>query len=714
MKRLYNLILIFYVVLVAFTSLLITNTFIKNKIFFKDSESISIFSNADSSDHQFSELNADDLDYFINKNNIILTKLVWNSKSELSIYTNDISLNDWNQSSITTLDTTEYLTNDKDKSDFNWVDNREHVKVYSIKGLETLGIEGEYTMRVTDSHSFDKFKVFLKKSYGLSVKKNNDNNVNHLNVLKASLSQPLLLLSNFILVLILLCSLLFIYIQNLKKVSIQILSGYSFIELILNLFYISLKSLVLAFGLSILFIGLYMFFVLNSLVIFFYMIALLAFEVAVISMIILLLTGIWLNIIKKKNINEYLKNKKNYNFLLISSKVFQLCFLFIIPYIIVNATHTLNELRLYTQSDKSWEQTQDVYATSVQYLTDSYMERRPYETQLKNFYRDNISFFSLINIDNYDLLASGTPIYKANTTSSLEERLSPDGRGITVNPTYLEWNPIYDMSNKQLTESDFIFNDNALNLLVPIELKSNIKEIENLYYEDFIFKTYTIPDEIYEEDTEKVEPVFNIIYVKNNQKYFGYNSEIQANNNNYIVNPIVTVDVGNFDASFYHAWFTNYIYFKKNNEKTGYETLQPLTSKYFVNHLIQLVSPIYNDRADEISKNKRDLSLFILCFVLIIFSLVLCIIYFSNAVLEKNGQKTLVKLYSGYTPLTIYGSMYFKGIALDIAIYLFSSYYFNLNSNYTLISTMLLLLIEFLCISYKINNKTIYVEEYYD
>ena len=230
--------------------------------------------------------------------------------------------------------------------------------------------------------------------------------------------------------------------------------------------------------------------------------------------------------------------------------------------------------------------------------------------------------------------------------------------------------------------------ENSFNLLIPEKLEKHTKEIKNKFREDFIFKTYTIPHDIYEEDVEMVEPIFNIIYIKNGQRYLTNDSSIEGDKDNLVIDPIVIVDTGNVDASQYRSWFSSSIFFKKAEEKTGYETIYPLLSSNGVADLIQIVTPIYNQRANAIQENKEELSAYISLIVFLLLSCLLCFYYFIRSIFDKDRNKSMIRFYAGYSKFEIYTRMYFLWIGLDLVVVTTASILIGLGA----IPTLLLLL----------------------
>lgn len=702
MKNTYKTLLFIQLTLLAIFSLLIANTFTKNKILYKDTSSISIMSKINPTFDHSTEEKTTILEKNAKANGIMLTKIVWISEKELNLLTNDFTLNGYlDLDNQTELSTQEYLSNqgNTDSTAFDWIDNNMTIRIYPLDELHSLGVEGEYFVRSHNKSNIRNFMEDMNAESDLNIDQIDFNPLSDLQILKALFTQPILLAALIITIVSLMCSLIFLYIQSSKKIAIQVLSGYSKIQLGISLLKHSLKTVLFSILTSGVIGYLYMRYILKSFVLYkafsgIYLVGLLS-----IVAIILFITAFWVwNFNRKNVIYEYIKEKRTYGLLITVSKIFQLVFLFLFPYLLVTTMNTVTSLHEFEEANSNWEDTQNIYSTSVQYVTSDYMEKRPYEEKIKTFYQENMDVFSIIDVSNYDHLSSGTPLYEANTTSKSDELISPDGRSITINATYLQWNSIYDKDGIKVNRSTIADNENSFTLLIPEKLRARTEKIKSKFYEEFIFRTYTIPHDIYEEDVERVEPEFNIIYVKDGQSYLTNNSSIEGDRDNLVIDPIVIVDTGNVDASQYRAWFSSSVFFKKAEGKTGYETIYPLLSSNGVADLIQIVTPIYNQRAKEIQENKEELYAYSSLMVFLLLSCFLCFYYFICSIFDKDQNKSRIRLYAGYSKFEIYVRMYFLWIALDLIVITTASIFFGLGAIPTLLFLLSMFILEILMV----------------
>lgn len=698
MKKTYKILLFIQLILLAIFSLIIANTFTKNKILYKNTSSISIINKQNATFNYPIDKQIKILEENAQINKITLTKIVWISDNEMNLFTNDLTLNGFLDSSFSTeLSSQHHFSNrgNTGLKKFDWIDNNETIRIYSLSSLNSLGIEGEYFIRNSEGQKLNNFMKSMSDETDLTITQNNYKSLSELQILNALFTQPILLATCLVTMLSLACALVFLYIQSSKKMAIQVLTGYSKGQLLRSLFKDSIKTLLFSILLSGILGFFYMYLKFKSLILYeiFFYVYLLGFFLII--SVIMLITMIWIWYFhRKKNIYEFVKEKKQYDLLIITSKTFQLLFLFFFPFLLFTTISTLTSLNEFEKANSDWSETQGIYATSVQYVTSSYMERRPYEERIKEFYVKEIEFFSVLDASNYDVLSRGIPLYEANTRSKIDQLTSPDGRRITINPTYLSWNPIYDEGGERVDKSLLLFTENALNILIPDNLSEYTEEIKKSYSEDFLFQTYTIPHDIYEESPSLTSPEINIIYIKNGHNYLTNNSQIMGDENNTIIDPVVVVDTGNLDASQYLAWFSSSVFFKKEIGKTGYETIYPLLSKSNMTDLIQIVIPIYDQRAQEIKENREDLLAYFILILFLFIACILCFYYFMYSIFDKNRKKLFIKFYAGYSKGDIYASMYILWIVLDVLVVLLSSIFFDLGQIQTTVLVTLVIFVE--------------------
>jgi hypothetical protein len=120
------------------------------------------------------------------------------------------------------------------------------------------------------------------------------------------------------------------------------------------------------------------------------------------------------------------------------------------------------------------------------------------------------------------------------------------GHSIGVTANYFLHNPIEPISGGNLLDY-FAFEPYTMNILVPESLREYEADIITAYQQRFWFDKINV-ENIYHEfigtsinETTQEELNINIIYVKDSQTYFTFDSSIEPENDNLITDPIVRV-----------------------------------------------------------------------------------------------------------------------------------------------------------------------------
>ena len=251
----------------------------------------------------------------------------------------------------------------------------------------------------------------------------------------------------------------------------------------------------------------------------------------------------------------------------------------------------------------SLDRTENIYATSVKYTAENdgakaYVEiaKRSealfclLEKQMDAFVMDAYNYQSIDN--------EGTPLYTQNELT-LPVEVDAEGHHIRVSPNYFKFNPIETVSGNPI-ETQMIWDDNTLNLLVPEQHKELENEIISEYLDTFYFEKISV-DNIHREEmgqplleTAKEELYVNIIYVKDGQEYFTFRSDLAAGMSNIITDPIVSVYTGNIHVSYAHSFMSQFVYFYADavNSQAAYEAVLPYIQQAGAENSFQKVNSV--------------------------------------------------------------------------------------------------------------------------
>lgn len=523
------------------------------------------------------------IDEITKKSNINVYQYSFLSENDLNIYTSNIKNIKYVHSienKYPKKNTNQYITNNKSliKSKdaigtFNFPQSDLNIKYYNFGQVKNVGLGNIFYVDLNGSNEEKILDYF--KNLG-DIKKTNSihSTENPFDIkLIVTILSMLILLS---------ISVVYYLIQSRKYIALHKVLGYT----LFSSTWLSLKNIInpVFYGgiLGNLFGCIY--FIFNSR---FYCIVefikfntlLFIFILTIFSLLIVLFS---IKSFNKQNLVNTLngKNFKSFiNIVLILSKV-------AITYVFLSMTVTFIQnyetLNYKIDNLSHWNKTKNIYKTVVANQGEfentalEYTVNNRLEQLYKKLVDHNNAF--IIDADNYIRLNNGLYVYEENMKLGNSE-YGEGGKSIRVDMNYFKVNPIKTANEIPLDKS-IIHSSDTLNILVPEKLKYKHSELYNEYLDYFYFIKVEV-DNIYNEElnksinkTKKSSLKINIIYVKDNQKYFTF-SEYHGDpkDSNYITDPVAFIYTGNIDNSFVRAWATRCLYLFDYSNGDAYENL---------------------------------------------------------------------------------------------------------------------------------------------
>ncbi|MBQ2800145.1 MAG: DUF1430 domain-containing protein [Lachnospiraceae bacterium] len=341
-----------------------------------------------------------------------------------------------------------------------------------------------------------------------------------------------------------------------------------------------------------------------------------------------------------------LKGKKPYKVVLTFHILLKEAFLIILLVGCINLVQQINYLKIEQDNLKIWDRAEDIYSIALNYVGES----REAEVKLKKLYSllEQQGGF-MIDAQNYELADGENHLYDYNAPGE-ESYFDPYGRTITVNENYLKVNPITINGDTSLVEEKIVYDDTVRNILVPETLKKYEDEIKMRFLKDFYFQKVEV-ENIYNEKMEKSlnnmpidELSVNIIYIDQGQEYFPY-ADIEMENGCKIIDPIVVLETGNVDYSFYMSYLSRCMFFKYEGIN-AFDYLLPIMEQSNTMSEIQSVASVYDSHGQEIynleiQRNYLITSLSVIMLLFFISSYLIISSYFQ----EKKYQMYINKVF---------------------------------------------------------------------
>ncbi|MGM0123913.1 hypothetical protein IGI37_001287 [Enterococcus sp. AZ194] len=589
----------------------------------------------------------DFLEEVAQQNHLLIAKYIYKNDKEITIYTTDSTLKGqiqpFNQKKQVLVS----------KTDFIWDADQPSLTVKPWTTVAESGNSGVYYIKGLTSKNERSIIATIEKNLGTVKYERSANFIQRLLVdIFGNYSLPILL----VLVTIINSGIFFVYLINLtKKIALLQAFGWPKLRMFFSIITPFLKEICFLSFVVLLSTDGYWFLVKGGFYAFSTVNLAYVISVLLMSLPLFLILGLYLMVFQEKEIYRKINGKKKVVVGLVSSTVIKTLVFMTALFLSITTIEIHKDLQDTVDSQKYWDQTKNIYATQLRYITSDIDAYRPYQKRLKDFYIEasEKKHLFLFSIDNYQKLSNGEFIYDANMSSPEEQdvgpnyqRISPSGKSVRANINYLVKNPIQKENGNDVCKADIDQADTVWNLLVPTSLKTYETKLTQLYLSAFAMSKYLFEkpqqaDGTYDESGLKI----HIIYVKNNQKYFTYNPFVQVKDNT-IIDPVTIVDTGNLDASFYSSALSDSV-FVESDKTDGYSYLLPVIKETKTLASIQNTVSVYDFKAKEIGDKKRLLATSLLVITILLSVLFLSAYSSTNLFLEKNKRKFSIQIAFG-------------------------------------------------------------------
>ncbi|WP_402875379.1 DUF1430 domain-containing protein [Paenibacillus illinoisensis] len=531
------------------------------------------------------------------------------------------------------------------------------LRIYNIEDVKNVGLGDEFYMRGASDDTIEAF-IDQFSSYGTISKSNIE--ISNLSLININL----LVVTIFSVFLFGIG--LFYYLSLIKKtIAVRLLWGFSTWQTLISisqmfsrfLLYLILTSIGALIGFVIILDQQY--FLFNFLVFF-------LINNTLVVGFLLLFVYLGLCVIQKLDKNMYsLRGKLPFEKIQWASVVLKTV-VSIILFVVISTTLTnMNELNTKLVALDYWNQSQDVYRVQLGVLgrnvTNDLEAERDLNDSLFSFYKDvelnNQAF--LINSENFrntGYQKNGEPIYQYTVNTTNDELYSPYGRRIIINTNYLRVNPITGSYEKDVI-NELRDDEDVLNLLVPERFKQIENKITSSYRDWFYFQKVHV-NNIYNEElgypinNKTIDELkINIVYVKNDQEYFTFNSQT-GNQENKILDPIVIIYNDSLDTSNMGAYATTSLFFEDLSQGNAYNNMLPSISKTNVPEINNVVS-VYSEAHSEVANRKWTLFQQMVGFVISVILSIILVATFAWAYYSSNIYRISIKYLFGHSNLAI-------------------------------------------------------------
>ncbi|OAX50895.1 DUF1430 domain-containing protein [Paenibacillus sp. AD87] len=548
------------------------------------------------------------------------------------------------------------------------------LRIYNIDDVKNVGLGEEFYIR---GASNDTIKAFIEEFsiYGTISKTNVE--ISNLSLININLL-VVTLFSVFLFGIG-----LFYYLSLIRKtIAVKILWGFStwrtlisisnmffkFSLYLLLIFIGGIIASVIIFEQQYFLVGFLLFFLINNILVMFFL---------------FLFVYLGLRVVQKLDEKMYsLRGKLPYEKIQWASAVLKTVVSVVLFVVMSTALTNMNELNTKLRALDYWNQSLNVFRVQLGVLgkniTNDLAAERDLNNRLFAFYKDvelsNQAF--LINSENFrntGYQKEGEPVYQYTINTTNDELYSPYGRRVIINMNYLRVNPIASSDGKDIINK-IESEEDVLNILVPEQFKQIENKITSTYREWFYFQKVHVSNIYNEElgypinDKSIKDLKINIVYVKNDQEYFTFNSQT-GDKENKILDPIAIIYNDSLDTSNMGAYATTSLFFEDLSQGSAYNNILPSISKTNVHEINNVVS-VYNEAHDEVVNRKWVLFQQIIGFFISVILSIILVASFAWAYYSSNIYRISIKYLFGHSNwainrdviLTIFASNVIAGI----------------------------------------------------
>lgn len=305
---------------------------------------------------------------------------------------------------------------------------------------------------------------------------------------------------------------------------------------------------------------------------------------------------------------DYIRGKKSSRYLLLFFYLF--CFMAMVGFLYSfnYAGQKYQEYSYESAALKDFSKYKDVYMTNVtnQIKRKDDLVEADYAKKAKNLYRDlsQQKDTFIVTADNFSIVngAPNNPIflYQINTENEHDKIVSPYGRSIIVDANYIKKNNIQLVETGKVEE--LLHSDKGtLTIVVPEKYKQYEHEIRENYLKDYQFRMIEIENMLRDRQAGKIDETslslsVNIVYAKNNQTYFTFNTNHGSAQDRYrIEDPVAIIFEDNLDGVFYGNLFTSGggFYFYESHPKP-YASILDILIKNDLGAIIDQTQSLYS------------------------------------------------------------------------------------------------------------------------
>ncbi|SDW06763.1 hypothetical protein SAMN05444487_101228 [Marininema mesophilum] len=347
------------------------------------------------------------------------------------------------------------------------------------------------------------------------------------------------------------------------------------------------------------------------------------------------------------DIAAMLKNKKPIGLIQFLNYSSKLILTSLILFLFANLFHDYQEFRVQTSNQEKWETAKRYAFYEYQADNPENLDQWEYETGLKSK-----KLFKQADQKGAILVSPADGIVYKQKVKGFPPYDPDSGNVIYVNNNFLKENPVYDTKGNLVTVPEE--DDRRIVVLVPKRLAGD-SQLKDTYKKWYQFKRYIDEDmrnkRIGKKKRHHPKVNVTIIPIKDQQKHFLYNPEINKANQNYGVDSVlVVVNGNNMGGDSYLNYLTSGTFFAKTSQMDKpYEGLKQDIASAGLKDIILTTPSLYSKVDSYLFELKNKMKINSLLFFVLLTVGVVITVFMTLNYLERNKMIHAVKKVNGYS-----------------------------------------------------------------
>lgn len=240
---------------------------------------------------------------------------------------------------------------------------------------------------------------------------------------------------------------------------------------------------------------------------------------------------------------------------------------------------------------------------------------------------------------------------------------------VYINNNYLKKNPIYDTQGKQVNIDEASLKHNETVVLVPEQYRGEAAKIQAYYDKWYLFSRYANEGGAEKDPLNRTITV-RLLFVKSNQTYFAFDTELSDYEENFIHDPFaVLVTKENMGSDHYTFHITNGHYMAEVSRRQSADDIYKSVRLSSLEQELVELPTVYSCVDAQIEKYTASIAQASLILALSILITAVITVYLTRNFMAEHKKTILVKKMLGYAPGRVYSPLLLFFLLFDLSLF---------------------------------------------